>query len=123
MTTMLYPAVARAAYEATRRLAEKKRKLIPTIWILPNEPLLRTVKTEFAGRTPGPGGFIPDAKIRSARAPRPPAESQFRWSGEIPGNRVAPQCGLYLSMQSGALSAELQNYSHGLSTHEYGSNK
>jgi hypothetical protein len=89
---------------------------VPTRLLEPDTSLLRSVAHERAPlvTTPAgsPKGFISAEQERQGRTPRDvlDARTNNRWTGWGPGGHVA---GLYLSLSSGALAAELAHYQHG----------
>lgn len=110
MGQVISRSLLKAAYAATVKIAERRPMLIPTLLIGSGQPLLRSVKRQYCAGL-APSGSSPDFRetADNARTIRDEHSDGNRWSGT--GHGAAPdQGGLYLSLTSGAASAEVSHY-------------
>ena len=103
-----------AVYEAVSRVARTQPQLVPTQLVMSDQRLLRVVPMRFCpGMDKATGAKLQQGVADNARTIRDRDEDKNRWSGS--GRGKAPdQGGLYLSLDSGALGAEISHYNHWL---------
>ena len=99
------PALFKLTYEATRRLTE--RAGVPTRLVWPGETVLRSVQMKFVPSLID--GRLPRSEAEGVITIRDADQDRNRWTGTGPAPAL-PMGGLYVSLTSGSLSAELTHY-------------
>jgi hypothetical protein len=99
----------KVAYEATARLLRDRPEVTPTQFLWGDSRFLRVIPMEFCKPLYSDDARLTQAVADNVRTIRDEKEDKNRWSGS--GLGTAEDCGgLYLSLDSGALSAEIAHY-------------
>jgi hypothetical protein len=98
-------------YSAVLRLSEEQPLAIPTTTVFSRLPLYRAVDAIHCGGLLSDKPRLTHNVARDARSPRDLDADDHRWSGKgyLP---AASQAGLYVSLSTNALSAEMAYYQH-----------